>query len=379
MTRDGSTGGEGQEPAIAPDVVVGTALQLLPIPAHDDGFWTRLEAALDTEAPLEMPVEPHRVLVAKALDDEVDRSPAAPVDLDVDSSRALVPPAFRRPSNVVLAALAAAAVVVVAVAGNTLMDDRDTTVNDPSASPALETLVEDAQTDDSTLSALSKDTADDSSDAVLAWVDDLDSGDADAAWSSMGATSQAYFGTQDDFEAAMADLTEAYGPWSAAEPDTVMVTPVTSGDDATIAVVTLVGTVQQDGVAQHRADAVPVRIVDGDVVVEPFASAGDLEVVIPEPSTDGGDSADVLGLQEELVFVVPSGAEAPVLRLDTGDTLVCGQADGTELTDLDEAPGQRCAYLPDGGFEPGSHTVTVAFLAPDGDAVTAESVRFEAA
>ena len=86
-----------------------------------------------------------------------------------------------------------------------------------------------------------------------------------------------------------------------------------------------------------------------------------------------------MGLQEELVFVVPSGADAPVLRLDDGDTLVCGEADGTELTDLDQAPGQRCAYLPEGGFEPGSHTVTVAFLARDGDAVTAGSVHFEAA
>ena len=379
MTRDESTGGGRHEADIAPDVVVGTALKLLPIPAHDDEFWTHLEAALDAEAPLEMPVEPHRVLIAEAAHDGGDRSARAPVDLDDDSALALVPSAFRRPSNIVLAAMAAAAVVIVAIAGNTLMDDRQTTITDDAAPPALETLVKDAQTDDSIVKTLSKDTADDSSEAVLAWVDDVGSGDTDAAWSSMGATSQAYFGTQDEFEAAMTDLTEAYGAWSAAEPDTVMVTPVRSGDDGTIAVVTLLGTVQEDGVAQYRADAFPVRIVDGDVVVEPFASAGDLEVVIPEPGTDEGDPSEVLGLHEELVFVVPSDAEAPVLRLDAGDTVVCGEADGTELSDLDQAPGQRCAYLPEGGFEAGTHTVTVAFLAPDGDAVTAESVRFEAA
>ena len=77
--------------------------------------------------------------------------------------------------------------------------------------------------------------------------------------------------------------------------------------------------------------------------------------------------------------MLPSGAEAPVLRLDGGDTVVCGEADGTELSDLDQSAGQRCAYLPEGGFEAGAHTVTIAFLGPDGDPITAESVRFEAA
>ena len=82
----------------------------------------------------------------------------------------------------------------------------------------------------------------------------------------------------------MTDLAEGYGAWSAAEPDDVLVTPVAADDDGTIAVVTLVGTVEQEGTTQARADAFPVRIVDGDVVLEPFASAGDLEVVIPEPA-----------------------------------------------------------------------------------------------
>ena len=86
-----------------------------------------------------------------------------------------------------------------------------------------------------------------------------------------------------------------------------------------------------------------------------------------------------MGTGEELVFVLPSDAEAPVLRIDGGDTVVCGEADGTELSDLDQSAGQRCAYLPEGGFEAGAHTVTVAFLGPDGDSITAESIRFEAA
>jgi hypothetical protein len=164
---------------------------------------------------------------------------------------------------------------------------------------------------------------------------------------------------------------EGYGPWSAAQPERVLVTPVAAGDDGTIAVVTLI--------ADGRADAFPVRIDSGDVVVEPFASAGDLEVVIPEASSDDGLGWESVGTSEELVFVLPGDAEAPVLQIDGGDTVVCGEADGTELGDLDQSPGQRCAYLPEGGFEPGAHTVTIAFLGPGGDSITAESIHFEAA
>ena len=77
--------------------------------------------------------------------------------------------------------------------------------------------------------------------------------------------------------------------------------------------------------------------------------------------------------------MLPSDAEAPVLQIDGGDTVICGEADGTEFSDLDQAVGQRCAYLPEGGFAPGAHTVTIAFLGPDGDSITAESIPFVAA
>ena len=69
-----------------------------------------------------------------------------------------------------------------------------------------------------------------------------------------------------------------------------------------------------------------------------------------------------------------------MLRIDGGDTVICGEADGTELSDLDQSAGQRCAYLPEGGLRGRrAHTVTIAFLGPDGDSITAESIRFEAA
>ena len=57
-------------------------------------------------------------------------------------------------------------------------------------------------------------------------------------------------------------------------------------------VVTLVGTVDQEGARQHRADAFPVRVVDGTATLEPFAFAGELEVVVPEERARRRHQAD---------------------------------------------------------------------------------------
>jgi hypothetical protein len=82
---------------------------------------------------------------------------------------------------------------------------------------------------------------------------------------------------------------------------------------------------------------------------------------------------------DELVVVIPRGVEAPIIRLDDGEALVCGEAEGTELEVLSEVPGQRCSYRPEGGIDPGHRVLTVAFASADGDEVSAESVLFTAA
>jgi hypothetical protein len=367
---------------VEPDAVVRTALQLLPIPPHGDEFWARLEASLDAEVPVPLPLEPkHRVRPEEPARFAAVAAPV-PIDLERDTALAVVPPAFRRASNAVLVAVAVAAVVVVGIAGRALLEERGesgVSSDRSSSGTALETLLRDAQGDDATVTTLSDAHEGSSADAVLAWVADLGRGDVDAAWAAMGETSQARFSSQTEFEGMMTDLAEGYGAWSAAEPEDVLVTPVLAGDDGTIAVVTLVGTVDQEGTTQERADAFPVRLLDGEVVLEPFASAGDLEVVTPEPAPADGVGFDSVGLQEELVFVVPASAAAPVLQIDGGDTVICGEAPGTDLHDLEGSTGQRCSYLPEGGFQPGEHVVTVAFLGDGGAAVTADSLRFAAA
>jgi hypothetical protein len=100
--------------------------------------------------------------------------------------------------------------------------------------------------------------------------------------------------------------------------------------------------------------------------------------VVPAPVPAGG-TRPIVDEDDDLVVVVPRGVGAPMIRLDDGQTLVCGEAEGTELTELETAPGQRCSYHPDGGIEPGQRVFTVAFLSPDGTGISAEAVLFEAA
>lgn len=370
---------EPRPDAAQPDPVVRTALQLLPVPEHHARFWAELDVLLDA-AP--RPVVPPARQRRPRVDGPVvaDAPPHDQVlELVPDSSLALVPPSLRRRSNVLLSAVAVAAAVLVVVAGTTLVrqraggEDGTTEVAD-GAEAARDTLIS------STSTSVAEGAGSDPevpTDAVLAWVDALSTGDTATAWASLGPASKAHFGSQSAFAAEGSALAEGYGAWSAATPDDVVVTTI-AGGDGSLVVVTLVGTVLQEGTREHRADAFPVRIVDGSARLEPFAFAGELEIVVPEPVPRGGSRPVVHG-DDELVVVVPRGVKAPTIRLDDDEALICGEADGTELAELDDAPGQRCSYRPEGGIRPGTRVLTVAFLGSDGAGIAAESVLFEAA
>jgi len=367
------------EPSIAPDPIVETALRLLPVPPHGAPFWDDLDVRLRAEGA--SATAPRRAAPLTAAPPAHRPAPTI-LELRPDPALALVPPALRRRSNGVLAVAAVAAAVLVVVAGAALVrqrsaDDVGTTetagsTEDPGA---ISTLT--STTDTTTATAPTGEDDEVSSAAVLAWVAALAEGDLDAAWDALGPASQQQWGSKAAFEQERSGLAEGYGAWAAATPDHVVVTSLLASGDGSVVVVTLVGEVQQEGTVQHRADSFPVRVVDGSAQLEPFAFAGEVEIVIPEPVPDGGTRPVVDG--DELIVVVPEGVEAPIVRLDDGPTLVCGEAPGTELTDLDQAPGQRCSFTPEGGIPAGSRVLTVAFLSPDGSAISAESVLFEAA
>lgn len=375
------------ERPVEEDPFVRTALQLLPVPDHDDDFWARLGSALDAEptssrpaltavAGEPAPTEPALVPAPGA--------PAPPVRVvELDRPLGLVPPGVRRRSNVVLSAVAVAAAVVVVVAGTGLVRGRsvDPAPTDQAAATSG-TAADPALTSTSTSPTVAAFTAprggDRPTDAVLTWIEALSTGDLDGAWDAMGPASHARWGSQSAFEAEGGELAEDYGAWSGAEPAAVHVTSLTASGDGEVVVVTLVGTVEQEGTPNRRADAFPVRVVDGEAQVEPFAFAGELEIVVPEGVTQYGQRP-VVGRDDALVVVVPRGIVDPVIRLDDGPVLTCGEAEGTALTELDGTPGQRCEYRPEGGIDPGDRVLTVAFLSADGTGISAQSVLFEAA
>jgi hypothetical protein len=377
---------------VPPDGIVRTALQLLPVPAHGTTFWAELEQRLDAEhgaaavAPSVAGTPAAAAAVAPA-DPTTDQLTAlgAAVDPDAaagraDGSLALVPPALRRTSNAVLVAMAAAAAVVVAVAGGTLLSDRQATEEveaaDALASSEIDALLDD-QAAAGTIVSLSEADATRTSDAVLSFVGALHDGDATTASAAIGPASREALGSDAALEERLAELD--LGAWAAEAPEQVLVTPVLVDGDDVVAIVTLVGSVEVDGELVPRADAIPIRVIDGEVLLEPFVTAGLLELVLPEGLDDDvTDRAPVTG-DDELMLVVPEGAAAPVLRLDDGAIVVCGEAPATELIPLEGLPGRRCTYRPDGGIAPGEHTLTVAFVGADGAGISAESVLFEAA
>lgn len=365
------------DPPVDPDPVVRTALQLLPTPPHREAFWTDLDRRLDR------PVDGRRAgrLRAAPIDDApADGTaligPAAVPVLDLDPSLRLVPPALRRRSNAAAAVAAVAAAVLVVVAGATLVRQRSGSDVDTSqiAGPAPETTAPEVQAT-STSTETSGGDSERAAEAVLAWVAALGDGDGDAAWAAMGPHAKQHLGTRDAFDEMMTGFSEGFGAWSAATPDQVLMMPVAEDGGGSLVIVTLVGVVSQEGAAQPRADAFAVRLVGGSVKIEPFDVAGEVEIVLPDETA--GATATLDG--DELVVVVPEGADAPILRLDDGPPVVCGQAEGTELTTLEETSGRRCSYSPEGGIDAGRRVLTVAFRGAGSGAISAESVLFEAA
>jgi hypothetical protein len=364
--------------SIEPDPVVRTALQLRPVPEHGEAFWEVLERLVGHEAAGQTVGSPASDLESSIPADATRAAASSVVDLHDHPSLGLVPPALRRRSNALAAIAAVAAAAMVVVAGATLIRERSGRVDTADvAAPAGQT----STTVVSSISTLTSsaqvgsEEADLSSEAVRAWVAALAESDADAAWASMGPSSKQHLGTRAAFDELMTGLAEGFGAWSAATPDRVLVTPVEVEGDGSLLIVTLVGEVEQDGVRQRRADAFAVRLADGEAQVEPFDAAGQVEMVVPDGSSDTGEALE----GDELVVVVPAGAAAPIVRLDDGDALVCGKSPGTELTELDAVSGQRCSFAPQGGIEPGNRVLTVAFTTHDGALISAQSAMFVAA
>lgn len=115
--------------AIAPDPIVRTALELLPVPDHAAGFWAEVDALLKAEPPRRQVHEPALAVgpAIPASDAPLGSTATASVqclEVRADPALNLLPPALRRRSNVVLLAVAVAAAALVAVSGFALVRNR---------------------------------------------------------------------------------------------------------------------------------------------------------------------------------------------------------------------------------------------------------------
>jgi hypothetical protein len=364
------------------DPVVRTALQLLPVPDHEAGFWDRLSEAVDSEPQAAVATF---TPATQSRRDQPLRATAPVVELAPATNLGVVPPALRRGSNLILSVVAVAAAVMVVVAGAALVRERSggssrdenvaARADDPGTAESSIAGDAGAEADAGATLAAPAD-ADEAVAAVTAWLAALEDGDTAAAWEALGPASRSHWGSQAAFAEQRSALAEGYGAWSAATPDSVIVTSVPSGADDALVVVTLVGTVAQEGQDQQRADAFPVRLGGEHPQLELWSSAGPIEVVVPSAATEGGTRTPV-DRHDELVVVVPAGTSAPLLRIDEETPVVCGEAPGSTLSPLDQAPGQRCGYQPADGLTTGSHVLTVVLTSSDGTEISATSVRFE--
>ena len=270
---------------VAPDPFTETALRLLPIPAHGETLLGRPRSSRSTALePPDRPPPPAETPADRTDRLAASRGPAEPV---VDEALALVPPALRKRSNAMVVAVAAAAVVVVMLAGTSLVRDDEQRAGRPRrrqrvrAVGTLDSLGRRRPARRSPPSPCPPATRRRPSDAVPLGSTAVHTGDADAAWKAMGPGSQDHFGTEAAFEEQLAAMDDGVRRLVVVEPEDVLITPVVADDDGTVAVVTLVGTTTTAGETTRRAEAFPVRIVDGKVVLEPFVDAGSVEVAVP--------------------------------------------------------------------------------------------------
>ena len=192
----------------------------------------------------------------------------------------------------------------------------------------------------------------DPTEAATGWIAAISAGDADLAWALMAPESQEAIGGREGFDDTFTALQEGWGAWADATDPTGEGSPwvFTNQIDGEVVVVTLAGTVTQEGTEAQRAAALPV-MVSGDVaLVQPFLRGDPVEFVVPE----GGDEPSVVFPDPVFEVIVPG---EPAVQFFVGDeaieSTVTGGSGETSLATTAPVPG-----LEVGGLE----VLTVVYL-----------------
>ena len=152
--------------------------------------------------------------------------------------------------------------------------------------------------------------------AVSAWIDALANGDTDASWALVAPASQEVIGGRNGYDAIVSGLAEGFGAWTSATDPNGEESPwvfVNEVDDQ-ILVVTLAGTVTQEGVTAVRATSIPVVVLGDTVAVQPFLRLDPVQWTDPAFTTEPW----ALAPRTEVIFTVP-GAPPVVMAFLNAD------------------------------------------------------------
>ena len=186
--------------------------------------------------------------------------------------------------------------------------------------------------------------------AVLELVDALGAGDAERVKSVLGPRSEQTITEQwGSVDAYVAEASEGYGAWSAAEDLTVDVIELREGE----AIVVLRGTIRPEGMEEHRVDAFPTRRTE---------SAGVYWFVEPLASYDP-EAHPPIALEPDGTELVVTNGEPIVLRTPTAGTAYfsLGGQPAVAVETQSSGTGHRATWTPDDA-PAGPSLLTVAFV-----------------
>ncbi len=297
-------------------------------PAHRDGFWADVDAALRAEARRMSPIT-----VATAAR-----------EADVTPPPARAPRPARRAFTLSAAAILLAVVVAALGLENgdragqigtaTRTDPPATTPDDNGAAGARA--------------------------AAVDWIAALAAGDMRAAWEDLGPVSKEAWASYEAFEGARASFAQGLAQWASAERLQVTATTVRTGPGGPVHVVTFSGQRHLLGTPVDGAYAVVVREpAPGTYELEPFTPQGTIGLQFVRPAP--GDQPSPWSPGEPVVIAVPDAEAEAALVVDGAPDAVQPVATGRRTPE-----GVELSYRPEGGWPPGRHVVTAFAVYGDG-------------
>ena len=188
--------------------------------------------------------------------------------------------------------------------------------------------------------------------AVSDWIGFLADEDADGAWGLVAIDSQQGFGGRSTFDRQLTDLVEGYGAWADVSNPITFVNSLDSDGPDFALVVTLAGTLSQEGESAWSAVSIPVIMEGGSAKVSPFLGDGNEIGILAQ------------GFGDEIV--IPQDAQFTIIFPSSGSLLVF--VNGSAVTDTRTETEDGGSYTSFGPLplEVGNHTVTGIYVDEDG-------------